>query len=505
MKVKNYLKLISVLLTLILALSVFSGCKKKTPTEEKPQDTSDETEEDDGFEKDDLPKTMDFDTKKINMMICLGGYENFYQEKATPEAVSNQVFLATQRVEERLNVSLNFIKNSFTWDNRGSVYSKICNDIRMQVSECDIIAGHPYIPMYGGTELFTDLSTLKNVNLDKSWYDQGMRSVWGEKIYCIRAEGAIRNIQNLACTFFNQDALDRVGIDENLYDTVYNGEWTLEKMKTLIENTWVSNDAEVSADDSFGATFSDGNAFTPFGISLGVRLYERQDDGSYVYNASSERNITIMDAIKKFVNNNENVLSSYNRESEDYKITTEDGIGVSKIFAEGRSLFTFGCFGHAGVILDQDVISNKSLGILPYPKFDSTQTDYASAVNNVGVCFYIPTTASDLDCAGAVLEAWNSDFHRNAVPLYFETMLKIRYSSGGEMSAMFDFIRSKLTCTFEYMFEDPDIMTMGSGAIKSMISGQNGLTSWRVIAKSNENVANMELKNIMVKYGIISE
>ena len=73
------------------------------------------------------------------------------------------------------------------------------------------------------------------------------------------------------------------------------------------------------------------------------------------------------------------------------------------------------------------------------------------------------------------------------------------------MSAMFDFIRSKLTCTFEYMFEDPDIMTMGSGAIKSMISGQNGLTSWRVIAKSNENVANMELKNIMVKYGIISE
>ena len=56
-----------------------------------------------------------------------------------------------------------------------------------------------------------------------------------------------------------------------------------------------------------------------------------------------------------------------------------------------------------------------------------------------------------------------------------------------------------------YMFEDPEIMTMGSAQIKGMLEGRHGLTSWRVISKQNENVANLELTNIMKKYGFISE
>ena len=371
--------------------------------------------------------------------------------------------------------------------------------------EYDIIVGLSYIPMYGSTELFCDLNTIENINLDKPWYTQGMRNVWGNKIYGIQAEGSLVNTKKLSCVFFNQQALDDQQISEDLYDLVYQGKWTLEKIEQLIENTYFSVDGtdSRSAADFYGATFSDCNAYTSFGTALGVRLFTRQNDGSYQYNAGSPKNVDIMDTIIEFVNSNKNVLSSYNNESEDFTIHTAGQAGVSRVFAEGRSLFMFGKLENGGIIIQQETFDADKLGVLPYPKYDEDQTDYATA--GWGQTMYVPITVDDLACVGATFEAWNSDFYRTVSPLYFESIVQIRYSTGDAMSDMFDFIRSKRICTFESMFEDPDLLRMSTATIKLYISGMYGSESWIVASSKNEIGAKRELQKIMIKYGIVTQ
>lgn len=499
---KRFQKTLSLFLAIIFVMMCVVGCT----TSENAEDTSGDVEstvEDSRFVSDDLPETMDFGGRDVLVQLNLmDGFGDFNQEEMSPNIVESQIYSANLRVNSRLNVNVKFANNQYAWDDRGVVLTKVSNDIMTDLCEYDIIVGNSYIPMYGSTNLYCDLAQLKYVNLDKPWYNQGMKSLFGEKVYAIQGNGILVDIKKMSCVFFNQAALDDRGIEADLYGAVESGEWTLEMMKQLIKNTYYSADGTDSrtADDSYGVTFGDSNSLTPFGTALGVRLYTKQSDGTYKYNAGSSKNVDIMDAARKFVNNNNDVLNCYGNETDDFKITTDSQSGVSKVFTDGRALFMFGKFENGGVIIAQESFDAKNLGLLPYPKYDTNQKDYYTMGG--AVSFFVPVTTTDKDCAGAVLEAWNSDFYRTVVPLYFENVLQLRYSSGGEMSEMFDFIRSKRTMTFEAMFEDPDILALGNAAIKSSIAGQYGLESWTVTSKKNANIAKEQLEDILVSYGI---
>ena len=65
MKKTTALRMISLILVLIFALSAFIGCSKNEETEETQQTVNTTPTEDDGFVKDDLPATMDFDGKEV--------------------------------------------------------------------------------------------------------------------------------------------------------------------------------------------------------------------------------------------------------------------------------------------------------------------------------------------------------------------------------------------------------------------------------------------------------
>lgn len=508
MKFKALIRSASLTLSLLFVLFAFAGCKsEKNEGDDTTQDSvTTSGADDDGFVKDDLPATMDFDGRDVSFMVCSSYFADFYQEGASPDIVQNEVYSATVAVNERLNVSLKFVKNGYAWDDRGTVYTKVCNDIMTGLYECDILVGSSYVPMYGSVELFHNLESVENINLDKPWYNQGYRAVWNGSTYCIQGDGVLANIKKLSCVFFNKQTLEDRQITEDLYKTVYDKGWTLEKLETLIANTYYSVDGTDSrtADDFYGVTFGDGNSMTPFGTALGVVLYTKGNDGSYTYNAGSTRNVEVMDAIRKFVNSNNNVLTSYNNESEEFKITPADGgQGVSRVFTKGNSMFMFGKFENGATIMSQETLDTSKIGVLPYPKYDTNQTDYA--VTTDGASFYVPITASDVACAGAVLEAWNSQFYRTVVPLYFESVVQLRYSADNEMSQMFDFIRSKLTCNFENMFQDPDLLSMSGFTVKSCVLGMYGLESWSVTSKKNQSAASAELANIMSKYGMVNE
>jgi hypothetical protein len=105
--------------------------------------------------------------------------------------------------------------------------------------------------------------------------------------------------------------------------------------------------------------------------------------------------------------------------------------------------------------------------------------------------------------SAAVLEAWSSQMYRDVIPAYFENVLQLRYSTGGEMSEMFDMIRDSRAFSISSFIEDPDLLNIGAWSMKGYLthSGTYGNKSWTVIATENELVAMAQLERIGQIFG----
>jgi hypothetical protein len=82
-----------------------------------------------------------------------------------------------------------------------------------------------------------------------------------------------------------------------------------------------------------------------------------------------------------------------------------------------------------------------NFGILPMPKLNEIQEDYANAVHpTCGTTLSIPVTALDLDRTGIILEALTAESHYTLQPAYYDVTLKTKLSRDNESSEMLDII-----------------------------------------------------------------
>ena len=105
--------------------------------------------------------------------------------------------------------------------------------------------------------------------------------------------------------------------------------------------------------------------------------------------------------------------------------------------------------------------------------------------------------------SAAVLEAWSSQMYRSVIPLYFEEVLQLRYSTDSEMSNMFDLIRSSRICKLESILSDPDLLNISSWSMKAYMTKHPtyGNKSWTVITTENELVTMAQLERVGKLFG----
>lgn len=502
MKKQAILRGLLLLLVIVISLPVFASCKKDP---EQPKDTReyDEVTDDPRFEKDDLPADLSFENAEVHWMICdnQGVYESFYVEENSISVVDKEIYNTTIRVESRLDIFLTFDYRSYTWDTRSNDYSLICQQILNGVCEADIITARGILPAYGGdTMLFQDISELNYIDLDKPWWDQNLTGSFGSGTYMVTGDAYLGSVSSLSCIYFNQNFLNDHGVTEDLYDTVENGDWTLEKLETLTKDMYFEGDENTVLDDTYGVTFGDGSKYSAFLTAFNVNYYTKDSNDVFTYAASSPITVEKMDRLQSFNFNNSQVLPCIDvHETEEYSITIEGANRkINRAFQEGRAGFTFSIFDDAKYFYDP---TGFKLGLLPYPKYDTQQSDYSISSSAIG--FWIPTSASNADMSAAVLEAWSSDMYRSVIPVYFEEILQLRYSAGSEMSAMFDLIRSVRTCKLETVISDPDLLNISAWSMKGYMTKHPtyGNKSWTVITTENELVTMAQLERLGKLFG----
>ncbi len=447
---------------ILLAALLLTGCSNSTPKETEtvvPETTVSEQEET-LFIPDDLPDSLDFEGKKVG--VSIGNYNNaywadLYSESTNGNRMNDAVYSVITGVEERLNVDLNYSSEDFVYDELGAYKTKILGNIMAGDDSIGLIIG---LVNFAGniqnSEAFLNLADTPYIDIEKPWYNHTIiENMPNDNIYFLSGSFALTNIKYCFGMYFNNTLMQTMNITEDPYALVDAGKWTLDTMNNLVTNTYADLDGngEAGLEDRYGLSFGGITYSIGFMSALEVKMFEKVDNG-YQYTYGSERAAAAVQKLCSIVHENPSVYPAKWNDDPSH-MSGVGGTFISRIFVEGRSLFTCDTLANAPAILaDIDF----EYGLLPYPKWDESQNQYKTQLQRSGYAL-IPSTA-DPEVSSAVLEALSSASYRTLIPEYFEETLKTRYSPDNNASRMYDLIYSGVVydpgVIFEELLGDPN-------------------------------------------------
>ncbi len=288
--------------------------------------------------------------------------------------------------------------------------------------------------------------------------------------------------------FFNKTMFDTFYNGEvNLYQVVNEGEWTIDKMISLCEPVYQDANGNGQADegDIFGHYFTNTQtlgADSFFGASK-LEYLKKGDDGVYFYNAASERMITFTEKMHRLLFEDNNTLRlPYNNDEIMDTMKADQTIFVTWMLS--------------GVDLLRDMESD--FGIIPMPKLDNLQDQYAEYVHDSSTSFSIPVTEDNPDMVAAFLEAMSAESFRVVTPAYFETALKSKYSRDSETSQMLDLIVEGIYLDLAYIYGAN--LNSPIGVIRNLLASATACENATSTLTKSEKATMKAVEKLIEKY-----
>lgn len=419
--------------------------KDTTPSTSSPAgDTSapdtEETTTDRAHTKDNLPSDLNFDGESIR--ITCRGHENFTWEliaEDNGDVVDSAIYNRNLNVEERLGVKLTVIEGDA---DQGKYMDAVRATILATSPDYDIIAGAQYKAAQMVLQnCFRNLADEEYLDFDQPWWDADYMenlSVDPKQIYMLAGDLTMTKIAWTAALYFNKGLYeDKFGDPNDLYKTILDGDWTMDKFSELCANAYEDSngDGVKDTEDIMGLYFDHADQADRITFSMGIRFTERDENGYPKMVFNNERTVGAVDAIYKLFFENPGV--SY----------TEGG---PDRFTDGKSLFKSASLYTATTFGQYDI----EYGILPWPKLNAEQDAYYSGVQDNIALYMLPITVDDTraDMLGAVLEAMCAENYRTVTRAYYETALKFKYSDGELYSSVVDLIHGSATTDIAYVY-----------------------------------------------------
>lgn len=146
---------------------------------------------------------------------------------------------------------------------------------------------------------YLDLNSLENVNLSKHYWNQDyneMMTFTSENLQFVATSPiAISIFRRGYITIFNRDLFSDHRIPD-LYEAVFNGDWTLDYQYSLIKDIYVDSDGDgnESAGDFYGFVVGAVTDMDVYAVSSDIHLVTRDENGDLAYdNSMPDRLITM--------------------------------------------------------------------------------------------------------------------------------------------------------------------------------------------------------------------
>ena len=242
-------------------------------------------------------------------------------------------------------------------------------DVNGRIGAFDLCYGtHVSIQPLFVRQTMMDMSDFDTLDLDRDWWPLGIGETYSinDALYFLTGPIFTSFYEDASCIVFNKQVAENYGI-ESLYDLVYEGKWTFDKMFEVA--------SVIPSNENGSGTYRFAD---PDGIATvyahGVRLVKFDEEGfPYLESGLTQELSDIADKFAPIYSDdtitvNLKGLLKGNYEKMENKYGTED---MEDMFEDGDVLFYFYNLGGAAWLRQRDV----EFGILPMPKGSDTQED----------------------------------------------------------------------------------------------------------------------------------
>lgn len=362
-------------------------------------------------------------------------YHEYLAEEATGEAINDAIFQRNTFLEEKYNLVFSMPEEA---DMEGIV--------KKTVTAGDAIYDLINIPPQQGYNLsvagmLRNMNNIPHIDITKPYWRASVmeNTSTGGRNYFYVGDLNLASLNGVGVVFFNKELAQSMQITD-LYDTVRDGKWTFDTFTEYCRGVTsdLDGDGVLNGKDKFGLTVN-GFVWQPFFAGTGSRIIDKDEGDIPVLHWDTEENINAISRIVNFVNDRESVIL-VNQFPEQQ---TAGGWGQASIdmFSENRALFWIEIIYGVHQLRTMD----KDFGILPMPKYDENQDQYASYIHagwTSGISMPITNTEDDL--AGRLIEDLAYQSSITVRPAYYDVTLKGKVSRDNDSGDMLDIIYSNI-------------------------------------------------------------
>ena len=431
-----------------------SAADENAETEPSPEETEITREN----MPDSLPDGLDFGGKSVTIYYSNGfNWTEFIEggEGLTGEIVSDTVFESNQSVMERLNIDLGYYaENSGDYSNINTLIGKL---IMANDDTYDVYLGEQYGLVQTAVKgYYRNVFELPYLDFEQPWWNvtfmENLQLTDDYRMF-MTGDFNLTTMNQLFVQYFNKRIYtDLYGNPDDLYSSVLEGTWTIDKMSELISSSYIdkNGDGQVDPSDQLGyVAYMTYSTVDPFMYCGDVPYTSRNEEGRIVIDMNQERAVTLT----------EKVVNLFNQTGS-YTVDTSP-------FTAGGSLFCAGLLRSASGFRDME----DDFGYLPSPKLDEEQEYYRNLVGDCNLFTVIPVTCAEAETSAAVLEALNAQTYRTVVPAWYEVSLKLKYSRDMISSDIIDLIHDSIYTDFLFAYS-PMVNQLGQ-VMRDLVTNNN--------------------------------
>lgn len=369
-------------------------------------------------------------------------YEFDNSGEGTDDKVQRKIWERNVFIKDTYDVNVNVITEPGDYDKRDSFIAKVRSSASSGEDEFSLISTHSsYLQSMAIEGLGIDLGNLPEINPTADWWSESYYNTAkiNDSVYALIGDISLTLYEYIEVVFFNVTLAEEYHVGD-LYKTVTDGNWTLDKMMEL---TRVAAGFSNQAQEQYGL-LSNSHATNSFAVSLGFK-YTNKDGSTGQQKFRTTVPSKMDEAYKK-------ILSFYSEDAVRYGMDGSTDENVSNpLFSNGKALFYLQMLGQAEYFAA--AMTDHKYSVLPFPKLEEgANTGYKSTCRDSLSAQLIPISVIDKEMVGTVTEAMCKFAHEQITPEYYEQRLKFRYFDDYQVQTMLDYVRAGLAFDFAQIY-----------------------------------------------------
>lgn len=454
-------KTLSLILAMLMLVSAFTACSdngaddaENTPATSTADNSnaagSEDTSVEEGAEttREDVSDGLgeyNFNGAAYRAAQPEGSSYEFYAEELTGESTNDAVYNRNLKIEERFNTKIETVNFASTSD----VIAEVQNLVASGTDAFEVathVAYKAYTPISAGS--YRNWYDVPTVDFTRPWWNNlaNTQNTINGILFTATGDINITSLLNTYAMFFNMDVANNFGITaESLYNYVYEGTWTIDKMIELLSSVYVDTNGDGVRDngDTYGYAAWPGISSDAWLAAFDQPISTKDEEGFPQAAIMTDKTVAALDKIYNFYYNTDGALGTTSGlVSAEYEVTmfvNDQVVMVPSIFNDAFTEYRY---------------MDSTYGIIPYPKWDEAQEQYLTNARDQYTVIGIPLSKTDdsLEFIGVVTEALAAESWKTVFPEYYNVALKGKYSSDRDTANMVDLVLAGRNFDFAFLF-----------------------------------------------------